>query len=579
MLRAGRAPVAERDPGTSADIATPRTPGADERPHRSARAPMHPLTLRFEPRLEREFQTEYFERTLTQVRFALALAAALYVVFGVLDLLIAPELVRELRIIRYAVVSPMILAALALTYHPSFRRYGVAVLSLVVLVATLGIIGMIAIIPAPGMHLYYAGLLLAIAYTFTLVRLSVPVSTALASLAIVAYVVVAVRLNPTRPEIVVNNLFFLLSAAIIGFAANYSMERYARSNFLQRRLIAARTAELEEKNAELLMKNRMLAESRAETLRTARRSELLFSALSDALPGTVLDDKYRIDEKIGAGNFGTVYRGEHLFLHHPVAIKVFRPLIGHAAGDSLDRFRLEGISACRLDHPNAVTVFDFDIGAGSLAYLVMELLQGLPLSEELRRNGRMRPHRAIRVAAAVCDVLAEAHAAGIVHRDIKPSNVFLHQVKGAEQVKVIDFGVARLRGDGVDPLARASTTVTGDVLGTPAYMAPERVTNDAYDGRADVYSVGVMLFEMLTGRLPFQPSAGHWSMAMMHLSSEPPRVAALAPDVPGVLDEVVRRAMAKEPAERPAAAAMAAMLRSAAATIGADEPSDAFSHR
>ena len=551
------------DSQPSSERETPRTPSADERPHRSARVRMHPVTLRFEPPLEEEFQAEYFGRTLTQVRFALVLGLALYTLFGILDLWIAPAQQRALWTIRYAIVAPVLVAGLALSYHPAFRRYGVIVLSIVVLVASLGIVGMTSIIPAPGKYLYYAGLLLAVTWTFTLVRLSVPVATSLAAITVVAYVAVAIWLNPTALELVVNNLFFLLSAVIIGFSANYSMERYSRSNFLQRRLIAARTTELEQKNVELVMKNRMLAESRAETLRTAIRSELMFSALSDALPGTVLDEKYQIEEKIGAGNFGTVYRGEHLFLHHPVAIKVFRPAIGNAAVDSLDRFRLEGISACRIDHPNAVTVFDFDVSHGSLAYLVMELLQGNSLSEELRQRGKLEPRRAIHVAAVVCDVLAEAHAAGIVHRDIKPSNVFLHRSKGEELVKVIDFGVAKLTGEGAGAVP-SSATLTGGFVGTPAYMAPERVSKDAYDGRADVYSVGVMLFEMLTGQLPFESKdGGHWGLAMMHVSKEPPRVSELQPDVPRALDEAVRSALVKEPANRPTALEMALTLRRA----------------
>lgn len=526
---------------------------------------MHPFTLRFERDLENEFQAEYFARTLTQVRFALVLAFALYTIFGALDLWIAPEQRRALWTIRYVIVAPILAAAFASSFHPVFRRFSVFVLSLVVLVASLGIVGMTSIIPVPGSYLYYAGLLLAITYTFTLVRLSVPLATVLSSVTVVAYLVVAVWLNPTPIELVVNNLFFLLSTFIIGFTANYSMERYARTNFLQRRVIAARTRELEHANVELVMKNRMLAESRAETLRTAQRSELMFSALSDALPGTVLDEKYRVDEKIGAGNFGTVYRGEHLFLHLPVAIKVFRPLIGNAALESLDRFRVEGISACRINHPNAVTVFDFDVTAGSLAYLVMELLQGEPLSEELRRGGTIAPRRACVIAALVCDVLAEAHTAGIVHRDIKPSNVFLHRGKTGsdEQVKVIDFGVAKLTaGEGTDPAVASTATLTGGFVGTPAYMAPERVSNDAYDGRADVYSVGVMLFEMLTGQLPFQPKeGGHWSLAMMHVSREPPRVSQLEPGVSRALDDAVHAAMVKEPARRATASEMAATLR------------------
>jgi len=554
--------------GSGGGAGPPSDPPSDERPHKRAGARMHPFTLRFEERLEGEFEDEYFTRTLAQVRLALVLGVFLYSVFGILDLWIAPEQRRELWIIRYAIVVPFLVACIAFSFSSAFRRYREPAVFVVFLVASQGIVAMTSIIPPPGSYLYYAGLLLAVMFFFTLLRFSIPYSTALSGITLAAYLVVALWLNPTRVEIVVNNLFFLLSTIIIGFMANYSMERYARSNFLQRRVIAQNARELEEKNVELVAKNRILAESRAETLRTAQRSELIFSALSDALPGTVLDEKYRVQEKIGSGSFGTVYRGEHIFLHHPVAIKVFRPAIGSTGLQSLDRFRLEGISACRINHPNAVTVLDFDVSAG-LAYLVMELLQGQSLSDELRKSGKLKPARAAYIAAAVCDALAEAHAAGIVHRDIKPSNVFLHQGKGGgdELVKVIDFGVAKLTGERHDA-DYPTVTVAGALVGTPEYMAPERVSGDPYDGRADVYAVGVMLYEMLTGQLPFKTrDGGHWSLAMMHVQRNPDAPSTVEPTVTPALDALVLNAMVKEPGGRPAAADLAATLRDWSATL------------
>jgi serine/threonine protein kinase len=339
------------------------------------------------------------------------------------------------------------------------------------------------------------------------------------------------------------------------------MGRYSRSNFLQRRLISLRTEELERKNSELVMKNQMLAESRAANIRTARRTDQIFSALSEALPGHVLDDKYRIAEKIGSGGFGTVYRGEHILLHHPVAIKVFRPTMGQQGAESLERFRLEGISACRVNHPNAVTVLDFDLSAGSLAYLVMELLEGHSLAHELRTEGKIPPARAAEIACAVCDALAQAHAAGIVHRDIKPSNVFLHGTNGDQIVKVIDFGIAKLT-DAAEVQGAEATTLSGMFLGTPAYMAPERVFDLPYDGRADVYSVGVMIYEMVSGRLPFERSGGgHLSLMRMHAVESAPLLASVAHDTHPKLDVAVMRAMSKDPEQRPTASELGGMLR------------------
>jgi hypothetical protein len=535
---------------------------ADERPHASAAARMHPLTLRFEGELEDAFGDEYFARTLTQARLALVLAFLLYSVFGVLDTWIAPDYRRELWFIRYAVADPLLLACLAFSYSPRFRWYRDWAVGITILIAALGIIAMTVIIPPPGSYLYYAGLILAVVFVFTLVRLSVPHAFVLSAIIILAYVAVALWMIDTPAELLVNNLFFLLSSAVIAGSANYSMERYARTNFLQRRTIETRTRELEEKNAQLLAKNQALAESRAATVRTARRSELIFSALSEALPGTVLDDKYRVEEKIGSGSFGTVYRGEHILLHHPVAIKVFRPTVGHGALESLDRFRLEGISACRIQHPNAVTVLDFDVSAGSLAYLVMELLRGHSLADELRSEKQLAPRRCARISAAVCDVLAEAHAAGILHRDIKPSNVFLHRSREDELVKVIDFGIAKLT-DTREPGLRQATTGTGIFVGTPAYMAPERLGSDPYDGRADVYSLGVMMFQMLCGQFPHQTSrgGGYWSAAMMIALGHEPTISDAEASVPAELEAIVIRALTKDPAHRPTAAELGAEIR------------------
>lgn len=522
---------------------------------------MHPFTLRFAGALEDEFGEEYFRRTLTQVRAAILLGLVLYTVFGILDTWIAPAQREKLWLIRYAIVAPLMAVVTGFTYHPSFKRYREPVVSIMVVVAALGIVAMTAIIPAPGSYLYYAGLLLVIVYAFTLVRLSVLYSLGISAITIASYLAVALSMSETPPELVVNNLFFLGSTVVIGFSANYSMARYARTNFLQRRLIEAHKAQLQEKNQELLAKNQMLAESRAATLRTARRSELIFSALSETLPGTVLDEKYRLGEKIGSGNFGTVYRGEHISLHHPVAVKVFRPAIGHVELESLERFRLEGISACRINHPNAVTVLDFDVTAGSLAYLVMELLHGRSLADELRAEGKMSPMRCADIAACVCDALAEAHAAGIVHRDIKPSNVFLHHSRSEQLVKVIDFGIAKLTDASVEPDFKVST-IAGMLVGTPAYMAPERLVEEPYDGRADVYSVGVMMYEMLSGRLPIAVGdAGYVSLTKKHSVGEPPSLTAIDVGIPSELEEIVFDALAKTPEKRPTAEQLAARLR------------------
>ncbi|HUR00041.1 MAG TPA: serine/threonine-protein kinase [Gemmatimonadaceae bacterium] len=557
-------PIVQTSPGLNPTIlAIPaQWLQGDNAPDTGVDVGMHPLTLRFDDRqLEEEFAEEYFRRTLGQVRWALLVGLLLYSVYGVVDFLLAGDLRPKIWLIRYTIVAPVALACLAFSFTQNFRRYRDPAISAVILVALGGIIGMTSILPQAAASLYDIGLFMVIVYAFTLVRLSVPYAFAIALLTLGVYPLAALAVHHTQPVVVVANLGFLFGMIVMCFASNYAMGRYSRSNFLQRRLISLRTEELERKNSELVMKNQMLAESRAANLRTAKRSDQIFAALSEALPGHILDDKYRIEGKIGSGAFGTVYRGEHILLHHPVAIKVFRPAVGTSGIESLERFRLEGISACRVNHPNAVTVLDFDVSSGSLAYLVMELLEGRSLAQQLRAEGKLPPWRAAEIACAVCDALSQAHAVGIVHRDIKPSNVFLSTTSGEEIVKVIDFGIAKLTDESEVPGAE-SITLTGTFLGTPAYMAPERVFNQPYDGRADVYAVGVMIFEMIAGKLPFEHNAGgHLSLMRMHAMAKPPALSSVVPDVDPKLELAALLAMSKDSTDRPTAAELGSMLK------------------
>jgi len=234
-----------------------------------------------------------------------------------------------------------------------------------------------------------------------------------------------------------------------------------------------------------------------------------------------------------------------------VAVKVFRPSIGADALKDLERFRLEGISTCRIHHPNAVSVIDFGVSASSIAYLVMELLTGRSLKDELDKKGILSVSRSTSILRSVCSVLADAHTAGIIHRDIKPSNIFLHNAKDGEIVKVVDFGVAKLMADTLNP-AMQSLTETGSVVGTPLYMSPERLTNQPYDGQADVYSIGVMAYEMLCGRLPFQSSKeNYWSIVLMQVHDIPLMPRKINPEIPERLEALIMAALAKSPQRRP----------------------------
>ncbi len=277
-------------------------------------------------------------------------------------------------------------------------------------------------------------------------------------------------------------------------------------------------------------------------------------------PGVVVAGKYRLDKLIGAGTFGAVYRAVHVELDREVAVKVLQPSVT-ANEESLKRFRQEGIAACRVQHPNAVAVSDFGVTETGVAYLVMELLTGKPLVDELTRGSKLTPGRCLEIVEPVCDVLAEAHDAGLVHRDIKPENIFLHSTARGEEVKVCHCGSARLVGESV---TQQNLTAEGWVLGTPAYMAPERITPADLDGKADVYSLGVMLFEMLTGRRPFlAQNRDPMSMIMMHVNTEAPTLRSVDPQAPAELEEVVAAAIRKQPEQRPDARELATSLRAA----------------
>ena len=266
------------------------------------------------------------------------------------------------------------------------------------------------------------------------------------------------------------------------------------------------------------------------------------AAPAEPTTDTVLAGKYLLESVIGSGAFGSVYRARHLGLDHRVAVKVLKA--GSASSpEAAERFRREGVAACRVRHPNAVTVMDFGVTAGGAPFLVMELLDGRSLDAEIARAAPMPALRCAEILVPLCGVLAEAHQVGILHRDIKPANVFLHKSRIGETVKVLDFGIAKLLDAG------QSLTVEGGIVGTPAYMAPERFRGAVLDGKSDVYSLGVLLYQMLSGRLPFHaPDADLLAVAMMHLNEEPP---PLKGDVPAGVEDVVRAALAKDPAHRP----------------------------
>lgn len=298
----------------------------------------------------------------------------------------------------------------------------------------------------------------------------------------------------------------------------------------------------------------LVARIEAQLRRRLPTAPAVASPPPELAPGTVLDGKYEIGPLIGRGRFGMVYRAEHLKLRRRVAVKVLLPSPLHTR-ESLERFRREGVSACQIDHPNAVAVLDLSTTVDGLPFLVMELLEGHSLDVEIRRAGNLSPLHAAVILLPVCEVLAEAHALGIVHRDVKPHNIFLHRTRRGEVVKLIDFGISKLVDD---EILGQELTLDGVGPGTPTYMAPERFSGKPYDDRADVYALGVTLYEMLAGHPPFHASSGNpIKVALMHMNLPPPSLVDELPELPRAVEKVVLRALAKDPEERPTATGLA----------------------
>ncbi|MGB5348375.1 MAG: serine/threonine-protein kinase [Polyangiales bacterium] len=270
--------------------------------------------------------------------------------------------------------------------------------------------------------------------------------------------------------------------------------------------------------------------------------------IADPLLGSILLEQFRIDEQIGTGGMGTVYRARQTTVDRDVAIKVLKPELARDE-QAVFRFEREARLAISLDHPNLVRVFlSGRLGDGRL-YIVMELLEGRSLAEELEQNGLLTLERALILIMKLCAGLGAVHAAGIVHRDIKPENVYLVK-RGRDEdfVKLVDFGIARvLEADGIGP----TTTQSGRVFGTATYISPEAATGEETDQRSDIYSLGVLTYQLLTGVLPFEgKTAG--AVLMQHVHQEPPLLdtKGRGVEVPNEVARVVMRALSKDPDSR-----------------------------
>jgi serine/threonine-protein kinase len=261
-------------------------------------------------------------------------------------------------------------------------------------------------------------------------------------------------------------------------------------------------------------------------------------------PAETIGGKYRLVRVLGEGGMGIVYEAMHLRLDQPVAIKFLRPdLLGPAR--SLVRLEREARAAARLRSPWFARVMDIDFTSQGLPYIVMELLSGRNLAEELAARGNLPAAEAVHWIRETCTAVQEAHGAGIVHRDLKPSNLFLAEQGGERRLKVLDFGISKVSGE-----REAGATDSQAVLGTPRYMSPEQVRSAKHvDPRADVWSLGVILYELVTGVPPFDgPSAT--AIAAAVVTDTPALPSTLRPGVLAALDGVVMKALAKQASAR-----------------------------
>jgi serine/threonine protein kinase len=264
--------------------------------------------------------------------------------------------------------------------------------------------------------------------------------------------------------------------------------------------------------------------------------------------------RFRIEREIGTGGMGTVYLATHLDLERPVAVKIIRREFAGDA-DVTDRFLREARTMAKLRHPNAAMIFD----AGNLPdgrhFIVMEFVEGETLSQTLARQGRFSFTEAVNIATQVCDVLEEAHRLGVIHRDLKPSNIIV----GKRGVCVLDFGVAKVLASSAESTATHASTGSGQLIGTPRYMSPEQCLGQRVGARSDLYSLGVLLYEMLAGRPPFVDPLQSALLVKQATVPAPP-LPRLRQDIPRSLALAVHSLLAKRPEDRPRTAAMAKAL-------------------
>jgi len=270
----------------------------------------------------------------------------------------------------------------------------------------------------------------------------------------------------------------------------------------------------------------------------------------DSLVGRTLNNRYFVKRKIGEGGFGAVFEGMQVATERPVALKILHP---QSVSDAtvVARFRREAEACSKLRNPHTVIIYDFDQTEDGVLYLAMELVRGQSLQDIQRASGIIPVERCLHILDQVAEALGEAHAKGIVHRDMKPENIMVEVREGEDYVKVLDFGIAKIKsGDGGKDAP--ALTAIGQTVGTLEFMSPEQLRGKPLDGRSDIYALGMVAYEMLTGELPFKKSKSTTEIIQYHLQTPPPPPSSLKPeaDIPQVVDELVQKMCAKSRDDR-----------------------------
>lgn len=270
----------------------------------------------------------------------------------------------------------------------------------------------------------------------------------------------------------------------------------------------------------------------------------------DPLIGKLIQDKYRIESLVAKGSMGVIYKATQELIGREVAIKVMHSYLV-SDEESLKRYYKEAKASSRLNHPHIITIYDFGVLSSGQPYIVMDLLQGKALSDILHARGQLTLKQTLMVFQQCCLALGEAHKRGVVHRDIKPENIVIDEMPDGKSinVKVVDFGIATFAADTNDTLGKI--TKTGTVCGSPFYMSPEQCDASGVDARSDLYSLGIVLFECLTGKVPFD-SKDIYQVMTMQVKDQPPSLQSIRPDLAfsSDIEDVVCKSLAKDPANR-----------------------------